>query len=137
MNAANYSSSSASAAGAFEALVQTQLARGTKWLVIKDTPMPIADLPACLETSGPDAVSKCSVSRKIGFRHADHLAEVIKELPGVIYADFSDVFCNAKFCPPVIGAQIVYRDTNHLSRTFTEKHLKPRLAALISKELTE
>ena len=137
MNASNYSSTSAGAPAAFKRLVQTQLARGTKWLVVKDNPIPMNDLPSCLELIGEAGVDDCAVTPEIGYKHADHLAEVIKELPGVIYADFGDVFCNAYLCPPFIGSDIVYRDTNHLSRTFTEKYLQPKLETLLLKELSE
>jgi len=137
MNASNYSITSADAPAAFKHLVQTQLARGTKWLVVKDNPVPMNNLTSCLELLGPAAVDDCAVTPEVGFKHADHLAEVIKELPGVIYADFSDVICPAARCAPFIGADIVYRDTNHLTRTFVEKYLQPRLEALLSKELSE
>ena len=137
MNASNFSILSKDAPAAFKALVQTQLERGTKWLVVKDNPIPMKNFETCLETFGPTAEFECAVSRKVGFKHADHLAEVIKELPGVIYADFSDVICKPTLCPPFIGSDIVYRDTNHLSRTFSEKYMQPRLDALLSKELSE
>ena len=136
MNASNYSYVSTDEPAAFGALVRSQLLRGSKWLVVRDNPMPKRNLAACLEAAGPRAATACSVSRTRGFMHADLLAEVVKKLPGVIYADFSDVFCTPRVCPPVIGLDIVYRDT-HLTRTFSEKYMEPRLNALLSKELFE
>ncbi|EIE99171.1 acyltransferase family protein [Saccharomonospora glauca] len=40
--------------------------------------------------------------------------------PSVSFLDFSDYFCDAKICPPVIGNVLVYMDDNHVTATYLE-----------------
>ncbi len=40
--------------------------------------------------------------------------------PSVSFLDFSDYFCNAETCPPVIGNVLVYMDNNHVTATYLE-----------------
>lgn len=43
----------------------------------------------------------------------------IPDLPGnVTFLDFSDYYCTADVCPPVVGNVLVYLDHNHTSATF-------------------
>ena len=39
---------------------------------------------------------------------------------GVTLLDFTDVFCGAEVCSPVVGGANVYRDQDHLTVTFAD-----------------
>lgn len=65
---------------------------------------------------------------------ADPMAPAIKGLPGVFFADYTDAYCSASSCPPVIDNTVVYRDDSHISATFSMT-LKARLEASITQAL--
>ncbi|EME51202.1 putative acyltransferase [Amycolatopsis decaplanina DSM 44594] len=48
------------------------------------------------------------------------------------FLDFSDYFCTAEVCPPVIGNVLVYLDDNHVSGTYMST-----MSAIAEKAITE
>ena len=51
-------------------------------------------------------------------------------IAGVTYLDYLDEICGPRRCSPVLGDILVYRDTNHLTRTYAMT-LVPRLRRLL------
>ncbi len=123
-------------AKAYRSLVEKQTKRGTVWLTIHDNPKPNTKFISCIETWGTAAGLKCAYPRSEALKPADPTAPAVKDLPGVIYADPTDKFCNATSCPPVIGNIIVYRDNSHITTTWA-KALQPWLEAQIPAEFKQ
>ncbi|MEG0258290.1 MAG: acyltransferase family protein [Lysinibacillus sp.] len=101
-----------------------QLEGYTTVFAIRDNPRMLEDVPTCLEKAKD--MRDCAVPR------SEALSDVLpwentEGLPSnVIYADLSDNFCDENSCYPVIGNILVYRDTNHITKTFA-KTLAPAL----------
>ncbi len=86
--------------------------------------MPRAD-PEVIEClTAPDAASEnataCRVPRSVATRAFDPQRGAVERLhrPDVVLVDFTDVYCDARECRPVIGGVTVYRDADHLTDTF-------------------
>ncbi|MEN9753186.1 MAG: hypothetical protein RL670_877 [Actinomycetota bacterium] len=123
------------AAAAYAKTVQSQVERGTKWLVIRDNPKPIKNFIPCISAAGAKARTKCANTREAALIPPDILPDAVKQLPGVIVADFTDVFC-AKKCPPIIHDVLVYRDRSHITQKFS-RLMQPKLRAIIPEEFKQ
>ena len=117
---------------AFRATVQSQLRRGTKWLVISDNPKPQANFEACITKDPATAEHRCRLPYSKAMQPRDILPETIHALPGVTVADFRSVFCPHE-CPAYLDGIDVYRDFSHISSTFAERML-PYVDAVIPRE---
>lgn len=118
---------------------RTTLARlisgGTRVLVVRDTPHPNLDVPVCLSRAamrGLRPESECIVQRKLALDESIWNAEQAagEGLAGVSFADFTDLFCDATFCPTIRNGTPVYRDTDHISAAFAARLAGPLLARL-------
>ena len=94
-------------------------------LFIKSTPMMPVNIPDCLameakRSPGAIVAPSCSVTKQKGLAKespadtAGNLYPIMKRLA------FDDVFCVDGTCPPVIGNVVVYQDTHHLTRPFSQ-----------------
>lgn len=91
--------------------------RGVGVIAIRDNPWFPFLPPECVEQNGPDS-DECSVERDevLG---VDELSPVLdSELFATI--DLSDAFCEEDLCRAVVGNVLAYRDTNHLTATFSD-----------------
>jgi hypothetical protein len=70
----------------------------------------------CLE-SAKDWMASCVPSRRKVLRH-DNLAAAARIL-NVKIIDFSEYFCDAEHCPVMIGGILAYRDSHHMTATFS------------------
>lgn len=116
---------------AFAKTVQSQTARGTIWLSIRDNPKPKNDFLACIAKNVANAAVACARPRAQALTPPDVLVPAIKGLPNVVIADFTNAFCKA-VCPPVIQNTVVYRDHSHISSNFARKlfhHLEDSIPA--------
>ena len=109
-----------SQAKAYRTLVQSQLNRGTSWLVIKDNPKPKADFLQCIAAAKAKAQSLCTRSLTEALDPPDILPAAISDLPRVHVADFQRYICPKDICPAVIHGVQVYRDFSHLSKNFSQ-----------------
>jgi peptidoglycan/LPS O-acetylase OafA/YrhL len=114
---ADGSAAAAETAGFVEAW-SPQLEQATPVVTLVDNPSWETDPNKCLRIS--DAAS-CTESRDDGLGEVDPLASAATELAAggldVTLLDFSETYC-ADDCFPVIGGANVYRDQDHLTRTF-------------------
>lgn len=118
-------------ADSFASMVKQLTANGhTKFFEIHDSPKPDPNFVPCIEMWMDQASVKCAVSRKQGLTPADVLPAAIKDLPSVTVADFTDEFCSAQTCPPVIENIVVYRDNSHITSTWA-KQLQPLIEAAL------
>jgi len=103
-------------------------------VVLRDTPYAGYDVPACLAASSP---AECAFPRTegIGRDGALYEAERAAATDAVSFLDMNDLICRPTTCE-VVGADKVirYRDTNHLTASFSRQLAEPlgaRLAALM------
>lgn len=125
----------ADTAPAYKTEVQRLVSQGNRWLAILDNPKPLASFIGCISAAGKNAAKECGLSRGHAMSPADLLAPVVKGLPGVTYADYTDAYCSETACPPVINNIVVYRDDSHISATFSMT-LKDRLEASINQAMS-
>jgi peptidoglycan/LPS O-acetylase OafA/YrhL len=98
----------------------TELLRhGIKVVAIHETPELGRNVPDCL-SGRRGSIAACSTSaRKALWRHTSidgAAAKLGSRLPVV---DMNDYLCTSRTCLPVVGNVVVYRDTQHLTRTIT------------------
>ena len=86
----------------------------------------------CLRTH-PQA--DCSGDRSTVLVTNDPLRDAASGLDRATLLDFTDVFCGADLCRPVVGGANIYRDQDHLTVTFTDT-LKPWYTQAIQAALT-
>ena len=128
-NSAFVSFGSQAMADAYRSTVESQVTRGTQWLVISDNPKPAADFQACIAKNGSKAQKACALPYQKAMVPADVLPDAVKSIPNVTVADFKSRFC-PNLCPAVIKGVQVYRDYSHISSSFA-KRLLPNLDDVI------
>jgi hypothetical protein len=101
---------------AFTRVWQPVLNRQTQIIVIRDNPQMKGDPRQCV-VDNLDNYSSCGQDRKnsVGI---DPQYALAKETPGMAVIDLTDFYCNAAFCPAVVGGRIVYRDSNHVQEEY-------------------
>ncbi len=95
--------------------------------VLRDVPYQRRSPDKCLSMHLEDA-SACAIPREEAFRENLMAAEdaAIDEAGDDVHGvDFTRYFCNAETCPTVIGSTAVFRDSHHLTRTFSEQMSEP------------
>lgn len=94
-------------------------ATGARVLVLGPVPDPGANVPVCL-SAHPDDVLACSPDRTQGLNTAGIAAESRATGDGGgQYADLSPLFCADGVCPVVVGNELVFRDDNHLTVSYS------------------
>jgi hypothetical protein len=92
---------------------------GAHVLVLGPTPKPPADVPTCLSAHLDDA-AVCDFARATGVNAAGEQAErAAVRAAGGDYLDVAPWVCTSSTCAVVVGPNLVYRDDNHLTTTFT------------------
>ena len=104
--------------------LETLSASGGVTVLLHDTPTPGFDVAACLmrvARHGWVGAGVCDARRASALDTDAVRAEQMAAdgLGDVRLLDLSDEFCDATICPAKLGGRIVYRDTNHLSVTFS------------------
>ncbi len=98
---------------------------GVPIIVIRDTPIPPFDIPACVvrrEFPRLHAVESCDFDASVALNGAAFSAEraAAAGLTSVYFLDLSDLICPGRSCPATQHGQLIYRDDNHLTGTFAE-----------------
>ncbi|MDO9395372.1 MAG: acyltransferase family protein [Herbiconiux sp.] len=92
---------------------------GTPIVTVVDNPGWEDDPNKCLRISDADS---CTEPRDEGLAEFDPIAiaafDAATQGRDVTLLDFSDTYCSATECAAVVGGANVYRDTDHLTRTF-------------------
>ncbi|MCK9795026.1 acyltransferase [Isoptericola sp. 4D.3] len=93
--------------------------RGVTIVGLSDNPAhpsrPI-DCLAELEVVEPDS---CAVTVDEAYPYSDPFAATAKAVPGALHLDLRPYYCRDGVCPSVIGGVTVYRDSHHLTTTYT------------------
>jgi len=116
-------------AAAWSATVRRIKAIGAAPVIIQDTPFPRTDVPDCLAAQ---AIQDCT--RKPATAIDSERQQAIRDVAAadaVQVIDTTPWFCTATACPAVIADTLVYRDTNHLTATYSKL-----LGGVLGKELT-
>lgn len=92
--------------------VKAFTAVGSRVLVLRDVPLAPYDVPACIIANG--TTTKCTVKQSAYVPEKS----VVKDIALVRFADFTPRFCSKLVCRPNVGRVLVYRDRNHLTKTF-------------------
>lgn len=89
--------------------------------IIADTPY-FAESPVDCSIANIDDLSPCTVPKgNVVDEERVTIERTATETAGGTYADLSSAYCTDR-CAPYIGDTLVYRDSHHLTATFTEKH---------------
>jgi len=100
---------------------------GIRVVMVADLPTAEVSPPSCLVETG--RVSECLVTARRGVRVEQ---AALAGLAGVELFDLRDGVCRQRVCTPVQqGGTLVYRDTNHITRTYALT-LAPRFRALLA-----
>ena len=89
--------------------------RGIPVITVVDNPVWETDPNKCLRTRD---VSECDGLRSDVLVADDPLRDAASGLDSVTLLDFTDAFCGAEVCSPVVGGANIYRDQDHLTVTF-------------------
>jgi peptidoglycan/LPS O-acetylase OafA/YrhL len=105
-------------AQSWSTILQSYRALDIPVVVIRDTPSPDSDVPACLTNHATDPEA-CNGNRADWLKD-DPLAAAALALndPGVVVADLTDAFCEGETCFAVAGGLVVYRDHDHVAGTY-------------------
>jgi hypothetical protein len=92
---------------------------GIPVVAMRDTPRMPAAVPDCLERN-PDNYAACAAKTADNYLPDSPDAAIADQVPGTKFLDFSRFFCQGDTCPAVIGNVIVYKDDNHVTRTYMD-----------------
>ena len=92
---------------------------GIEIVGIRDNPRFTFNMPECIQRNGPDA-PECNPSLDESLVEPSPLESYRGKVDGLHLMDLSDFICAGGICPAVVGNVYVYKDDNHLSRTYVE-----------------
>lgn len=116
-SSAGYPSTHDAAVAGYQDAWSTVLDRDIPVVTVVDNPVWETDPNKCLRTRD---VAECDAPRSDVLVADDPLRDAASGLDGVTLLDFTDVFCGAEACEPVVGGANVYRDQDHLTVTFAD-----------------
>ncbi|MCW3013319.1 MAG: acyltransferase [Solirubrobacterales bacterium] len=93
-------------------------------VVIKDTPRATGNTGACVSEALKNkkrAGSACAVPYHYAVQK-DPAVEAVRRLNSPRYqaVDLTSFFCSSRYCQPVIGGALVYKDPGHITRVYGE-----------------
>jgi hypothetical protein len=107
-------------------------ASGALVVMLGDNPVAPKDPVGCVAEHLKD-VRPCIYTRTVGYQATPkRQATVTAALRGSGFdvLPTTDWICGATSCPPIVGNLLVYRDTNHITRTYS-KYLAPMLEPIV------
>lgn len=116
-SSSGYDSSYDAAVAGYRDAWSTVTDRGIPVVTVVDNPVWETDPNKCLRTR--DA-SECDGARSDVLVEDDPLRAAASGADSVTLLDFTDVFCGAETCAPVVGGANIYRDQDHLTVTFAD-----------------
>lgn len=116
-SSAGYDSAYAAAVAGYREAWSTVLDRGIPVITVVDNPVWETDPNKCLRTRD---VTECDAVRADVLVAEDPLKDAASGLDAATLLDFTDVYCGAELCAPVVGGANIYRDQDHLTVTFAD-----------------
>lgn len=92
---------------------------GIEVVGIRDNPRFTFNMPECVQRHGADA-PECNPALSESLVDPSPLENYRGRLDGLHLMDMSDFICARGVCPAVVGNVYVYKDDNHLTRTYVE-----------------
>ena len=86
---------------------------------IRDNPRFPMNMPECVQRYGHNA-PRCQVPLQESLSEFSPLDTYRGKVPGLYLMDLSDFICAGGICPAVVGNVYVYKDDNHLTKTYVE-----------------
>ncbi|WP_223987483.1 acyltransferase family protein [Arthrobacter sp. NicSoilB8] len=86
---------------------------------IRDNPRFTINMPECVQKNGADA-AECNVPEQESLAGSSPLDAYRGKVPGLHLMDMSDFICAGGTCPAVVGNVYVYKDDNHLTKTYVQ-----------------
>jgi peptidoglycan/LPS O-acetylase OafA/YrhL len=96
---------------------------------LTDSPRPPQYIPDCVAES-LGHLRRCAFQRGPAVADAKRVRSAVAGVPGVQVLDATPEYCPRRLCPAVIGNVLVYRNSGHITDTYT-RTLTPWLAARI------
>jgi hypothetical protein len=116
-SSAGYDSSHDAAVAGYREAWSTVMDRGIPVITVVDNPVWETDPNKCLRTRD---VAECDGVRSDVLVADDPLKDAASGLDAATLLDFTDVYCGAELCAPVVGGANIYRDQDHLTVTFAD-----------------
>ena len=86
---------------------------------IRDNPRFNINMPECVQKNGEDA-AECNVPEQESLAGSSPLDAYRGQVPRLYLMDMSDFICADGTCPAVVGNVYVYKDDNHLTKTYVQ-----------------
>ena len=102
----------------------------TQVIALRDTPELGRDPVDCV-SANLDRLDRCTRPRSAALPDHLPLDDAARAVAHVDFVDLSDAFCIGGVCPSVIGNVLVYRDSDHITATYS-RTLAARLSAVLS-----
>lgn len=110
---------------AVEDTVRQLHATGARFAVLRETPWPTRDIPACLSEGSGSGGHRCDfdranrVARDAAFARGEEAARGTDGSAAVTEVDLNDAICAGVRCPVVsAGGMVLYRDDQHITATY-------------------
>jgi hypothetical protein len=87
-------------------------------VLLADSLVSAVDVPVCL-AANPHDIRLCATPRRRAYRGHAVIEGRAAAQAGVPMIDIADRICSGDPCPAVVDRMILYRDTHHLTATFT------------------
>lgn len=119
-----------------QATIGTFESQGIDTVLVADTLRPGFDVPTCLsrlavrKAPRPSCDFDRSASLNPVLRHAE--SKAISNVPGSTLIDLNDALCSEASCPVRQGDLFIYRDSNHMTASFSRS-----LAPILMRSLPE
>jgi peptidoglycan/LPS O-acetylase OafA/YrhL len=92
---------------------------GIEVVGIRDNPRFAINMPECVQRHGPGAPD-CNVPLQESLAASSPLDAYPGKAAGLHLMDLSDFICAGGSCPAVVGNVYVYKDDNHLTKTYVQ-----------------
>lgn len=86
---------------------------------IRDNPRFNMNMPECVQKNGADA-DECNAPLQESLAESSPLDAYRGKVPRLHLMDLSDFICAGGICPAVVGNVYVYKDDNHLTKTYVQ-----------------
>jgi hypothetical protein len=115
---------------AYEARWKELQQSGVRVGVFRDTPAAPFEVPDCL-SSTTGSIHACSFSREHALSRSDPIVMAAASTPGVKVIDMIDAICGPETCAPVVGNVLVWRDSQHLTASYS-RTMAPALEKVLA-----
>lgn len=101
----------------FEATARFWTERHVDVVAIRDNPRFNFNIAECAAEKG-SASPDCVRAQRDVLAAKSPLSALRGKIPGLSIVDMTDLICDGKSCPGIVGNTFVYKDNNHLTRTY-------------------